>query len=225
MIRASCKSGELQRARYLFDKIHEPDLRTWTILISAYTQHGFPRDAIKLYSLLRAREIEPDKLVLLSVAKACATLGDIVKAKEVHADASRFGFHSDTLLGNALIDMYAKCKCVEDARRVFDDMRVKDVVSWTSLSSCYITCQLPRKGLEKFREMVLNGVKPNVVTVSSILPGCAELRTLNLGREVHGFVVKHGMGENLFVCSALVSMYASCLGIRQARLVFDNMSQ
>lgn len=148
-----------------------------------------------------------------------------MKAKEVHADASRFGFHSDTLLGNALIDMYAKCKCVEDARRVFDDMRVKDVVSWTSLSSCYITCQLPRKGLEKFREMVLNGVKPNVVTVSSILPGCAELRTLNLGREVHGFVVKHGMGENLFVCSALVSMYASCLGIRQARLVFDNMSQ
>ncbi|GLT53309.1 hypothetical protein SLA2020_265900 [Shorea laevis] len=117
-IKASCKSGDLQRARHLFDKIREPDLRTWTILISAYTQHGFPWDAIKLYTLLRAREINPDKLVLLSVAKACATSGDIVKAKEVHDDAIRFGFHSDTLFGNALIDMYAKCKCVEDARQV-----------------------------------------------------------------------------------------------------------
>lgn len=224
-IKASCKSGDLQRARHLFDKIREPDLRTWTILISAYTQHGFPWDAIKLYTLLRAREINPDKLVLLSVAKACATSGDIVKAKEVHDDAIRFGFHSDTLIGNALIDMYAKCKCVEDARQVFDDMRVKDVVSWTSLSSCYVTCHLPRKGLEKFREMVLDGVRPNVVTVSSILPACTELRALNLGREIHGFVVKHGMGENLFVCSALVSMYASCLSIRKAQLVFDNMSQ
>ena len=121
-IKEACNSGDLQRARHMFDQIPQPDLRTWTILISAYTQ-------------------------LLSAAKACATLGDIVKAKEVHDDAIRFGFHSDTLLGNALIDMYAKCKRVEDARRVFDGMLVKDVISWTSLSSCYVTYGLPRQGL------------------------------------------------------------------------------
>ena len=209
----------------MFDQIPQPDLRTWTILISAYTQHGFPKESIKLYNLVRVQEIIPDRLVLLSAAKACATLGDIVKAKAVHDDAIRFGFHSDTLLGNALIDMYAKCKCVEDARWVFDGMRVKDVISWTSLSSCYVTYGLPRQGLEEFREMMLNGVRPNVVTVSSILPACSELKTLNSGREIHGFVVKNEMGENLFVCSALVSMYASCLRIRHARLVFDNMSR
>lgn len=225
LIKASCTSGDLQRARHLFDQIPKPDLRTWTILISAYTQHGFPKESLKLYTLVREQEISPDRLVLLSAAKACATLGNIVKAKEVHDDAIRFGFHSDTLLGNALIDMYAKCKCVEDARRVFDCVPLKDVISWTSLSSCYVTCGLPRQGLEAFREMVLNGVRPNVVTVSSILPACSELKTLNSGREIHGFVVKHGMGENLFVCSALVSMYASCLSIRQAQLVFYNMSR
>uniref|UniRef100_A0A7N2N1F9 Pentatricopeptide repeat-containing protein n=1 Tax=Quercus lobata TaxID=97700 RepID=A0A7N2N1F9_QUELO len=224
-IKEACKSCDLQRARHMFDQIPQPDLRTWTILISAYTQHGFPKESIKLYNLVRAQEIIPDRLVLLSAAKACATLGDIVKAKEVHDDAIRFGFHSDTLLGNALIDMYAKCKCVEDARRVFDGMRVKDVISWTSLSSCYVTYGLPRQGLEVFREMMLNGVRPSVVTVSSILPACSELKTLNSGREIHGFVVKNEMGENLFVCSALVGMYASCLSIRHAQLVFDNMSR
>lgn len=225
LIKAYCNCGDLESARHLFNKIPKPDLRTWTILISAYAQQGFAEDSLKLYTLLRLREINPDKLVLLSVAKACATLGDNTKAKEVHDDAVRFGFHSDTLLGNALIDMYAKCQCVEDARRLFDEMTAKDVVSWTSLSSCYVTCRLPRQGLEEFRQMLLNGVRPNVVTVSSILPACSELRTLNLGREIHGFVVKHAMGGNLFVSSALVSMYASCLSIRQAQLVFDNMSQ
>nr|KYP49108.1 hypothetical protein KK1_029138 [Cajanus cajan] len=76
----------------------------------------------------------------------------------------------DVFLGNALIHAYGKCKCIEGARRVFDDLVVKDVVSWTSMSACYVSCGFPRQGLAVFREMGWNGVKPNSVTVSSILP-------------------------------------------------------
>ncbi|KAM1591956.1 hypothetical protein FF1_035846 [Malus domestica] len=97
-------------------------------------------------------------------------------------------------------------------------MAVKDVVSWASLCSCYVNCGMPRHGLEAFRETGLNGVRPNVVTVSSILPACSELKDLNLGRVIHGFVVRHGMEENVFVSSALVNIYASCLSIKQAQL-------
>ena len=61
----------------------------------------------------------------------------------------------------------------------------------------------------------MNGVRPNAVTVSSIPLACAELKDLNLGREIHGFVVKHAMEENVFVSSALVNVYASCLSIKQ----------
>ncbi|KAK9275541.1 hypothetical protein L1049_022808 [Liquidambar formosana] len=121
--------------------------------------------------------------------------------------------------------MYAKCRHFEGAQRVFDDMPVKDVITWTSLSSCYVSCGLPRQALVAFREMSLNGVRPNSVTVSSVLPACTELKNLNLGREIHGFIVKNGIGENVFVSSALVDMYASCLSIRRALLVFDNMSR
>ncbi|KAM2706430.1 hypothetical protein EV1_035523 [Malus domestica] len=84
---------------------------------------------------------------------------------------------------------------------------------------------MPRQGLEAFHEMGLNGVRPNVVTVSSILPACSELKDLNLGSLIHGFVVRHGMEENVFVSSALVNIYASCLSIKQAQLVFDMMSK
>ncbi|XP_057977214.1 pentatricopeptide repeat-containing protein At1g20230-like [Malania oleifera] len=225
LLRVYSNSGDLARARRLFDKIPDPDLPSWTVLISAHTKHGFPREAIELYSKLQARKIEPDELLLLSVAKACAALGDTCKAKAIHEDAVRLGFCSDLLVGNALIDMYGKCKCFKGARQVFDCMVVKDVVSWTSISSCYVNCAQPREALRAFRDMGLNGVRPNSVTVSSVLPACADLKYLNSGREIHGLVIKYGMTENIFVCSALVSMYASCLGIRQAQLIFDNMAQ
>ncbi|KAM1032209.1 hypothetical protein ACFX15_035208 [Malus domestica] len=220
-----CNSGDLQCPRRLFDQIPEPDLRAWTMLISGYTRHGFLKESTNPYASCRARPVVPDNLLLLSVAKACAALGDIRNAKELHDDAIGFGFHLDVSLGNAMVDMFGKCKYVDGARLVFDAMAVKDVVSWTSLCSCYVNCGMPRQGLEAFREMGLNGVRPNVVTVSSILPACSELKDLNLGRVIHGFVVRQGMEENVFVSSALVNIYASCLSIKQAQLVLDMMSK
>ncbi|KAA8531780.1 hypothetical protein F0562_006503 [Nyssa sinensis] len=224
-IKIYCNSGDLGRARQLFDKIYEPDLRSWTVLIDAYMKHGFPNEAIKLYVELQKRNIRPDKFVLFSAAKACAASADVCKAKEIHQDTIRLGFSSDLLLGNALINMYGKCRCSEGAKKVFDDLRVKDVISWTSITSCYINCGLPREAVRAFREMGLNGVRPNSVTLSSILPACSELKDLSSGREIHGFVVKNGLEGNLFVSSALINLYASCLSIRQAQLVFENMSQ
>ncbi|CAL0326429.1 unnamed protein product [Lupinus luteus] len=77
-----------------------------------------------------------------------------------------------------------------------------------------------------FREMGLNGVKPNSVTVSNILPACAELKTLDSGRAMHGFAVRHGMVENVFICSALTSMYAShSRMVDEGLLIFNSMGR
>ncbi|KAM7506945.1 hypothetical protein LguiA_017398 [Lonicera macranthoides] len=224
-IKIYSNSGDLRRARQLFDKIPEPDLKSWTVLIAAYTKEGFPKEAIKIYTELRDRNFRPDKFVLLSVAKACATSRDLIKANEIREDVIKYGFRSDLLLGNALVDMYGKCRNLEGARKVFDNLQVKDVISWTSLCSCYVNCGMPREALRVFSDMGLNGMRPNSVSLSSILPACSDLKYLNPGREVHAFVVKNGDGENVFVSSALVDMYASCSCISQAQLVFDNMPQ
>ncbi|RZC67050.1 hypothetical protein C5167_010737 [Papaver somniferum] len=218
-------SGDIENARKLFNKIPQPDIRLWTILISAHTKHGFPKQSVEIYSDLLKWNIEPDRLVLQSVAKACAVLADLVKAKKVHEDAIRFGFESDLLLGNALIDMYGKCRFIQGAKKVFYELSTRDVISWTSLLSCYINCGFPREALRILREMCLSGVKPNTITVSSTLPACSDLKDLNSGREIHGFAVRNLMGDNVFVSSALVNMYANCASIRNSELVFENMSQ
>ncbi|CAI8613086.1 unnamed protein product [Vicia faba] len=223
LLRATLNVRDFNRARQLFDNILQPDPTTCSTLISALTAHGLPNEAINIFASLRARGINPQKPVFLAVAKACAASGDALRVKEVHADAARCGVTSDVFVANALIHAYGKCKCVEGARRVFDDLVVRDVVTWTSLSSCYVNCGFPRKGLNVFCEMGWNGVKPNPVTLSSILPACSELKILKSGKAIHGFAVRHGMIENVFVCSALVSLYAKCLSVREARAVFDLM--
>ncbi|XP_057451920.1 pentatricopeptide repeat-containing protein At1g20230-like [Lotus japonicus] len=223
LLKTALNVGDFKRAHQLFDNIPQPDPTTCSTLISSLTTHGLPNEALRLYASLRARGIKPNKPVILAATKACAASGDALRTKEVHDDAVRCGMTSDVFLSNALIHAYGKCKCIEGARRVFDDLVGRDVVSWTSLSSCYVNCGLPRQGLAIFHEMGWNGVKPNAVTVSSILPACSELKDLNSGKAIHGFAVRHGMVENVFVCSALVSMYARCLSVKEARAVFDLM--
>ncbi|KAF6155760.1 hypothetical protein GIB67_007407 [Kingdonia uniflora] len=224
-VKSYSNTGNLGNACRLFDKVPQPDLRSWTILITAHTKKGFPQESIKLYDELRRNNVEPDKLVLLSVAKACAVSRDLEKAKGVHEDAVRYGFGSDMLVGNVLIDMYGKCRFVNGAQRVFDGLGLKDVISWTSLSGCYVNCGFYKEGMRVFREMGLSGVRPNSITISSILPACSSLKDLYWGREIHGFTMRNGMGDNVFVSSGLVDMYANCLSLKQAQFVFDNMGR
>nr|GEV19711.1 pentatricopeptide repeat-containing protein At1g20230-like [Tanacetum cinerariifolium] len=224
LIKTYCDSGDLRRARQLFDKIPTPDLHSLTVLISAYTKQGLQKEGISLYTRLRDGGSQPDKFVLLSFVKACATSRDLTEAQRAYKDAVAFGLNKDILLGNAMIDMFGKCKCVDGARRAFEELEFRDVITWTSMCSCYVSCGKVRQGLQMFREMCMDGVRPNSVSVSSILPACSDLKCLRLGREIHGFVVKNGLGGNVFISSALVDMYASCLCLRQAELVFNRMS-
>ncbi|KAL3813560.1 hypothetical protein ACJIZ3_014828 [Penstemon smallii] len=225
-IKKYLESKDLARARQLFDKISEPDLQSWTVLISAYTKNGQPKEAIQLYAEIKnSRRAIPDKLAILAVAKACATAGDLLTAKEIHFDAMKYKLSSDLVLGNALVDMYGKCKYFEGAENVFSDLSIKDVISWTSLCSCYVNCKLPREALRAFREMGLSGTMPNAMTLSTVLPACSDLKCLNLGKVIHGFGIKNGMEDNVFVNSALVNMYASCSCIKDAELVFSYAPQ
>ncbi|XP_051140507.1 pentatricopeptide repeat-containing protein At1g20230-like [Andrographis paniculata] len=226
LIKKYLNSGDLGRARQLFDEMSEPDVHSWTLLISAYTKNGRSRDAIRLYTDAKnSGKIIPDKLAVLAAAKACSSSGDLLKAKEVHCDALKYNYASDLLLGNALIDMYGKCKNVEGAERVFDGLSTKDVITWTSLCSCYATCGLPGEALRVFREMGIAGIRPTGTTLSTVLPACADLKRLNFGREIHGFAIRNGMGENVFVNSALVAVYSNCSDIARAELVFRNIPQ
>ena len=213
----------LREAQALFDLMPRRDVFTWNSLSACYVNCGFPQQGLNVFREMGWNEVKANPMTVSSILPGCSDLQDLKSGKEIHGFVVRHDMVKDVFVSSALVNFYAKCLCVREAQTVFDLMPHRDVVTWNSLSSCYVNCGFPQKGLDVFREMVLNGVKPDPLTVSCILSACSDLQDLKSGKAIHGLAVKHGMVENMFVSNALVNLYESCLCVREAQAVFDLM--
>ncbi|CAN1150825.1 Pentatricopeptide repeat-containing protein At4g14050, mitochondrial [Linum perenne] len=138
------------------------NLYAWTALISGLVQSGNTTDASLLFIEMRRDEIKiVDPLVVSTVVSACANLASLEFGKQVHGLVVALGFESCLFVDNALVDMYAKCSDLLAARRIFDAMIWRDVVSWTSLIVGEAQHGKAKEVLDLYDQMVLSGVKPN----------------------------------------------------------------
>ncbi|CAA6663771.1 unnamed protein product [Spirodela intermedia] len=71
--------------------------------------------------------------------------------------------------------------------------------------------------------MQRSGAKPDHVTLVSVLPACARLGALEMGRWIHAFADRNSLLGETQVCNALVEMYSKCGSLREARQMFDRM--
>ncbi|EFJ18871.1 hypothetical protein SELMODRAFT_111998 [Selaginella moellendorffii] len=144
------KCGRIDEARCVFRRIKNKNPVSWNAIIAAFSQCGDFASALEFY----VEHPVPDKITLILAAKACASLGDLDRGREIHARAVELGLESDLLVANSLIGMYGKCYCVGDAKRLFDglDAKNRDVISWNSIIAAYILAGMSSQALELFRE-------------------------------------------------------------------------
>lgn len=136
-----CSSyGRLDYAALLFHQVQEPHTFTWNFMIRTYTIHGYSMKALLLYNLMIRRGFPPDKFTFPFVVKACLASGSIRKGKEVHGLAIKTGFSKDMFLYNTLMDLYFSCGDEGYGRKVFEKMRVRNVVSWTTFIAGLVVC-------------------------------------------------------------------------------------
>ncbi|KAK4255997.1 hypothetical protein QN277_008920 [Acacia crassicarpa] len=170
MISMYVKCSHLDDAQKLFDEMHDPNIITWTTMVSAYTNCGRPREGLKLYTqMLESRTQEPNEFMYSAVLKACSLVGDAELGKLIHQDMSRAKLEFDTALMNALLDMYAKCGHLRDAQQVFNAILCKNSISWNTLILGYTKEELMDEALELFNQMP----EPDLVTWNSIIAGLA----------------------------------------------------
>ncbi|KAL8135710.1 hypothetical protein AgCh_010370 [Apium graveolens] len=128
---------------------------------------------------------------------------------------------------NALIAGFSRNGLVNEALSVFEKCKAQgmelNVVTWTSMIAGCSQHGKDTEALELFREMQTVGVKPNAVTIPCLLPACGNIAALRHGKAAHGFSLRSGISYNVYVCSALIDMYANCGRIQAARRCFDNM--
>lgn len=223
------KCGNIQDACKVFDESssssYDRDLVSWTAMIVGYSQRGYPHLALELFKDKKWSGILPNSVTVSSLLSSCAQLGNSVMGKLLHGLAVKCGL-DDHPVRNALVDMYAKCGVVSDARCVFEAMLEKDVVSWNSIISGFVQSGEAYEALNLFRRMGLELFSPDAVTVVGILSACASLGMLHLGCSVHGLALKDGLVvSSIYVGTALLNFYAKCGDARAARMVFDSMGE
>ncbi|KAJ8649784.1 hypothetical protein MRB53_002807 [Persea americana] len=184
MITGLTRWGEVDLAGPIFDEMPCQTVIAWTGMIDAYTRISRPREALFLFTQMMAGGIKPTEITILSILPAISNMGTLETGKSIHTHIEKNRFSTfDIRVGNALIDMYAKCGSIENALRVFEEMAVRrNLVSWTSMISALALHGMSREAVEQFKEMKKAGLKPNKVTFLSVLNACS-----------HGGLVEEGL--------------------------------
>ncbi|KAM3324646.1 pentatricopeptide repeat-containing protein, mitochondrial [Capsicum chacoense] len=219
------KCGLQDDALKVFLRTKNPDTVAWTAMITGLDQHGQKREAIQLFCLMRQSGLRPNQFTLASVVSAAADSVDLSCCKSIHACVYKFGFDSEESVSNALIAMYMKFGSVLDGHHIFSSMNNRDIISWNSLLSGFHNNETSYEGPKIFRQLLVEGLRPNMYTLISNLRSCASLLDASLGKQVHAHAVKANLGGNIYVGTSLVDMYAKCGQLDDAEMIFYRLSE
>jgi pentatricopeptide repeat protein len=216
--------GHLETAKDLSDKLDNQDAASWNARIATYAKHEQAEKALNYFNLMQSAGFSPNAIAFACSLKACASLGDTVKGRELHCDAEMRGLLETSLLvGNALVDMYAKCGQLIKAQEAFDKLPRRDVVSWNILIASHVKYGFDSEALEHLKKMQKEGFSPDVVTFVCSLKACGHIGAIAKGIELHADIKKAGLSNNVSLGTVLIDMYAKCGFIEKAQAVFDQL--
>ncbi|KAK3231933.1 hypothetical protein Dsin_003814 [Dipteronia sinensis] len=217
------KCGNLDDALRTFELSGDKNSITWSAMITGYAQSGDSEKALKLFSNMHFNEIKPSEFTLVGVLNACSDIAALERGKQVHDYLLKTGYESQIYILTALVDMYAKCGSIVDARKGFDYLQEADIVLWTSMIGGYVQNGENEEALVLYGKMQARGIFPNELTMSSVIKACSSLAALEQGKLFHGGTVKYGFSQEISVGSALSTMYSKCGSLEDGNLVFRRM--
>ncbi|PON52275.1 Tetratricopeptide-like helical domain containing protein [Trema orientale] len=127
------KSGQIAHARKMFDGMSQRDSVAWNAMLASYSQLGRYQEALSLFWSMRVVDTKPDHFTFTATLSACAGSCQLRNGTKIHALILVLGFQSYLPINNALIDMYGKCLSPSTATRVFEEMNLRNEMTWCSL--------------------------------------------------------------------------------------------
>ncbi|OMO96251.1 hypothetical protein COLO4_15425 [Corchorus olitorius] len=214
------KSGNLTSARLLFNRLNQKSIVSWTAMIAGCIHCNKVEEAMKVFARMIEENIKPNEITLLSLVVECGFVGALELGKQIHAYILRNGIWVSLALATALVDMYGKCGEVQNAKAVFDSIENKDVKAWSAMIAAYAQAHCIDEAFDLFVAMRDVGVRPNKVTMATMLSLCAEAGALDMGKWVHAFIDKQVIEMDMISKTALLEMYAKCGDIKGAWRLF-----
>jgi len=167
----------------------ELNVVSWTSIVACCVQNGKDLEAVELFREMQAQGIEPNSVTIPCVLPAFANVAALTHGRSAHSFALRKGFLHDVYVSSALVDMYAKCGRVKDARIIFDAMSSRNVVSWNAMIGGYAMHGEAVNAVRLFHSMLVCKQKPDMVTFTCVLAACTQAGLTEEGR--HYFKEMH----------------------------------
>ncbi|XP_058089731.1 putative pentatricopeptide repeat-containing protein At3g13770, mitochondrial [Magnolia sinica] len=219
------KCGQLIDAYQLFVKMSRRDFVVWNSMISGFGRAGFSAEALVAFRHMQQDGMNMDSRTIPSILNACAREGDLMKGKEIHGQVIKNPlFNCDIAIGNSLIDMYAKCGCLSDLSRVFTNMPDWNLVTWTTLISCYGVHGKGEESLILFEKMIVYGFKPNSVTITAVLASCSHMGLIDQGQKIFDSMhLDHGVEPNVEHYACMVDLLGRLGHLKEAHELISRM--
>lgn len=176
------KCGRMEISVDLFVEAIYKNEVSWNTIIVGYVQWGEGEKALHVFLSMLENQVSATEVTYSTILRACASLAAFNTGIEIHPLTIKSSYDLDILVGNALIDMYAKCGKIRDARLVFDTMIKRDVVSWNTMVSAYSMHGLGSEALKIFERMQKTDTKPNQLTFVGVLSACSNTGSLVQGQ-------------------------------------------
>ncbi|XP_010236928.1 pentatricopeptide repeat-containing protein At2g17210 [Brachypodium distachyon] len=223
------KCHDLHSARKVFDLMAHRNVVSWNSMLSGLVHADRCEEALELAassSLLTGNgDVYFDETTLVVLLQLCKKLdGQAMWCRSVHATALRRLLSLSSMpLVNALLDTYAKCGLLDYSLRLFEGMREKNVVTWSTLIAGCAHNGRPQEAMACYVAMREAGEMPNSITMLSLLEACAYCAEMRASRCAHGVAIRSGLALERDVSNALVDMYGKCGDIAASTSVFDMM--
>ncbi|XP_058199484.1 pentatricopeptide repeat-containing protein At5g59600 [Rhododendron vialii] len=213
LISGFAQAGNDSMVSEMFRLMHiggvEPDVVTFTSVISGLVQNFRNDEAFHAFKLMIKLGMYPSSATISSLLPACATLADFKRGKEIHGYAMVSGVDEDVFVRSALVDMYAKCGFIYDARTLFQTMSEKNTVTWNSMIFGYTNHGYCNEAIELFNQMAeVEEEKLDHLTFTASLTACGHGGMVELGQNLFDLMQrKYGIKPRLEHYACMVDLH------------------
>ncbi|KAL8158250.1 hypothetical protein AgCh_002808 [Apium graveolens] len=223
LIHFYCESGEVEKGRKVFDEMSERNVVSWTSLICGFARWGCAEEAVSLFFEMVGNGVRANEVTMVCVISACGKLRNLELGERVWRCVGELGVEENEVLVNAVVDMFMKCGAFDRAREVFRGCVGGNLVLYNTILSNYVHQGLAREVVPVVNDMLRQGLKPDRITMLSVISAAVELENYLYGKECHGYILRNGLEGCDGISNSLINMYMKCGNKEVACLIFDRM--
>ncbi|KAH0468974.1 hypothetical protein IEQ34_002206 [Dendrobium chrysotoxum] len=201
------------------------NVSTLIALFTGYMQNGLQDEILDLFFQMQCEGIRPNSFTFATALASAAAQGELQKGRMVHGQLIKSGNESAVFVCNSLMNMYSKCRLINNSKLVFEGMEYRNSISWNSMMAGLVSNGSYREALKLYFQIRAEGIKPTQSSFVTAINICANLKNLVFARQLHGCVVKEGYGLDGNSLTALLVAYIKCVEMEEAFQLFNLMAE